>query len=36
MSQGDTGHARLPDQKHWIKDKNRKHPAMSRVMDAFA
>jgi bifunctional non-homologous end joining protein LigD len=29
-----------PDQagrsKHWIKVKNRKHPAMSRVMDAFA
>jgi ATP-dependent DNA ligase len=22
--------------KHWIKIKNRKHPAMSRVMDAFA
>ena len=22
--------------KHWIKVKNRKHPAMSRVMDAFA
>jgi bifunctional non-homologous end joining protein LigD len=21
--------------KHWIKIKNRKHPAMSRVMDAF-
>jgi ATP-dependent DNA ligase len=23
-------------QKHWIKVKNRKHPAMYRVMDAFA
>jgi bifunctional non-homologous end joining protein LigD len=22
--------------KHWIKMKNRKHPAMSRVMEAFA
>jgi ATP-dependent DNA ligase len=22
--------------KHWIKIKNRKHPAMSRVMEAFA
>ena len=22
--------------KHWIKVKNRKHPAMSRVMEAFA
>jgi bifunctional non-homologous end joining protein LigD len=21
--------------KHWVKVKNRKHPAMSRVMDAF-
>jgi ATP-dependent DNA ligase len=23
-------------QKHWIKVKNRKHPAMNRVMDVFA
>ena len=22
--------------KHWVKVKNRKHPAMSRVMEAFA
>jgi bifunctional non-homologous end joining protein LigD len=22
--------------KHWVKVKNRKHPAMNRVMEAFA
>jgi bifunctional non-homologous end joining protein LigD len=22
--------------KHWVKAKNRKHPAMNRVMEAFA
>jgi bifunctional non-homologous end joining protein LigD len=24
-----------PWSKHWVKIKNHKHPAMSRVMDAF-